>query len=152
MAAPPSKRVRLAHLEHFRRKVPHVSASALSAVLLEAKESGIPDLHDRRDFREARDAVLDEATPYGPIYQSVDVPIHAPRKRQHLQVIHPLAFLYLLLSTCVNFSNYVESIHAARPSSAASPWGLVLYSDEVTPGNQLAMDNKRKIQAVYFSF
>ena len=152
MAAPPSKRVRLAHLEHFRRKVPHVSASALSAVLLEAKESGIPDLHDRRDFREARDAVLDEATPYGPIYQSVDVPIHAPRKRQHLQVIHPLAFLYLLLSTCVNFSNYVESIHAAHPSSAASPWGLVLYSDEVTPGNQLAMDNKRKIQAVYFSF
>ena len=146
------KRQRLAHLERFRRKVPHLSASALSAVIAEGKLSGLPDLHDRRSIREARDAVLDDVTPYGPVYQSADVTESSGQPRQTLQFIHPLALLYVLLSTCVSFSAYVERLHDARPSSVDNPWSLVLYSDEVTPGNQLSVDNKRKIQAVYFSF
>ena len=56
-----------------------------------------------------------------------------------------------MLSTCVEFSNYVEGLHLDNPSSEARPWRLILYSDEVTPGNQLKVDNKRKIQAIYWS-
>jgi hypothetical protein len=147
-----AKRQRLADLERFRRRVPYVSQSALSAVLREAKASGIPDLSDRKHINEARGAALDMMTPYGKLQQSLDAAPVPPHTRQQLQVVHPLALLYVLLKTCVQFSDFVERLHDANPSSAAKPWNLCLYSDEVTPGNQLLSDNKRKIQAVYFSF
>ena len=146
------KRQRLAHLERFRRRVPYVSQSALSAVLQEAKTSGIPDLSNRKYISEARNAALDMSTPYGKLQQSIDATPRPPHARQQLQVVHPLALLHVLLATCVAFSDFVERTHDANPSSADKPWNLCLYSDEVTPGNQLLIDNKRKIQAVYFSF
>merc|ERR1712110_1174874 len=40
--------------------------------------------------------------------------------------------------------------HQELPLDA--PWNLLLYSDEVTPGNQMAPMNNRKFQAVYWSF
>ena len=39
-----------------------------------------------------------------------------------------------------------------NPSTPEAPWTLLLYSDEVTPGNPLATLNNRKIRAVYWSF
>ena len=33
-----------------------------------------------------------------------------------------------------------------------TPWNLVFYADEITPGSALSADNLRKIQAVYLSF
>ena len=41
---------------------------------------------------------------------------------------------------------------AARPASINQPWRLVLYLDEITPGNPLRPDNKRKITAFYVSW
>jgi hypothetical protein len=40
----------------------------------------------------------------------------------------------------------------AHPPSPETPWSLILYSDEVTPGNPLATHNKRKFHAIYWSF
>ena len=39
-----------------------------------------------------------------------------------------------------------------KPSTAADPWRLVLYSDEVVPGNQLSVSIKRNIWLIYFIF
>ena len=41
---------------------------------------------------------------------------------------------------------------AARRCPLAAPWNLILYHDEITPGNVLRPDNKNKIMAIYFSF
>ena len=41
---------------------------------------------------------------------------------------------------------------AEHPCSPAHPWNLIIYSDEVTPGNVLSTSNKRKLQCVYWSF
>ena len=30
-----------------------------------------------------------------------------------------------------------------NPSTEVSPWSIILYSDEVSPGNQLKADNRR---------
>ena len=38
------------------------------------------------------------------------------------------------------------------PPSLEKPWNLVLYTDEVTPGNPLATLNKRKFHTIYWSF
>ena len=40
----------------------------------------------------------------------------------------------------------------AKPPSPEAPWNLILYSDEVTPGNPLSPANHRKYQAIYWSF
>ena len=32
------------------------------------------------------------------------------------------------------------------------PWSLILYTDEVTPGNALATQTSRKVYAIYYSF
>lgn len=35
----------------------------------------------------------------------------------------------------------------AKPSTASMPWGLALYSDEVSPSNQLKAENRRNISS-----
>ena len=44
-----------------------------------------------------------------------------------------------------------SALHAAHPSHV-KPWRLIVYNDEVTPGNQLAHTHPRKVQCIYFSF
>ena len=61
------KHRKLDELERFRRRVPHASASALNALLREAKRSGVPELHSRGVIQEARNAKIGEDTEYGPI-------------------------------------------------------------------------------------
>ena len=64
---------------------------------------------------------------------------------------HPveLAFFSVALRVCVQFSLFVERLFDVDPPSAEHPWHVLLYSDEVTPGNQLSPANSRKIQAIY---
>ena len=53
---------------------------------------------------------------------------------------------------CQAMASFVERRLQERPGSIAAPWGLIFYSDEITPGNQLKPNNARKMQAVYYSF
>ena len=56
------KRRKLDELERFRRRSPYTSASDLSAVLQEVKQSGLPELDSRKDIREARGAAVGTET------------------------------------------------------------------------------------------
>ena len=153
MAARERRNRALEQLESFRRRVPHVSASALSAVLTEAKRQGIPELTSRADVQEARDVTMQQKTPYGELYKSVDLDhVKAGKPKVRLNYVNPFALLSVLLATCVGFSSFFEQVLLEKPSTAEQPWSLVLYSDEVTPGNQLAIANDRKTQVVYWSF
>ena len=75
-----------------------------------------------------------------------------PRVPPKLNFIHPFAFLSVVLRTCISFALFVERLFDVNPPSAERPWHVLLYSDEVTPGNQLSPANARKIQALYWSF
>ena len=49
--------------------------------------------------------------------------------------------------------SYAEMMNRATlGSSVAKPLRLIVYSDEVTPGNVLAPDNRRKFHAFYINF
>ena len=67
------ERRKLDELALLRRQVPFTSAGALSAVLLEVKRSGVPELHGRMGFKEARGAAVGTETEYGPLYQAADM-------------------------------------------------------------------------------
>ena len=148
---PRAKAAKLHDLNRFRRKLPHVSQSALSAMLQEAKTNGIPELTSRQDIAAARDELAKcTKTPFGPIHQTVDANTRAGGVKK-LALAHPIALLWYLLFTSCSFARYVERLHDEKPSSPDEPWNFILYSDEVTPGNQLKVDNKRKLQVVYGS-
>ena len=56
------RRAKLRKLDAFRRNLPHMSASALAAVLEAVDKEGIPDIHHRHALREARDEYSVQST------------------------------------------------------------------------------------------
>ena len=142
---------KLRRLNGFRRALPHVSASALSAILAEVAAEGMPELHSRRDLSAATAELMNESTPYGPIAQTVDVAT-TDGGTMRLLVAHPLALLWHAVRVARPFANFVQARLSEHPASAVQPWRLVLYADEVVPGNQLSHDNRRKVWVVYYSF
>ena len=141
MADKPAK---LRKLERLRRAVPHVSASALSAILREVRDD-MPELSTRQNIQEARVAATSEDTPYGPIFTTLSLIAVAGAAATTFDVINPFAYLYYVFFHCIAFRRAFELALLRFPVSAASPWRLIFYCDEVTPGNQLAQDNKRKV-------
>ena len=65
--SPSDRDAELQQSEAFRRSVPHVTMSALSAVLRQASSIGIPALSSRSQLREARERAINVTTPYGPL-------------------------------------------------------------------------------------
>jgi len=129
---------KLQRLNNLRRSVPHVSQSALSAILEDVNRNGVPDLINRNAIHESREAAVDMDTPFGKLHQVLELEPARGTKKIHLSVIHPLGLLWVLCSTCACFSCYMEQVMLALPPTFDNPWALILYSDEVTPGNPLA--------------
>jgi hypothetical protein len=67
--------------------------------------------------------------------------------------VNPLALMYRAFQQPNGgFYKLMRRRMGMYPSTPEKPWRLVLYSDEVVPGNQLSHDNKRKCWVVYFSW
>lgn len=146
------KRAKLRRLEDFRRKLPYISQTGLSKVIAVIREEGLPELGDRRDdIREARDTVLTEVTPYGPIAQQRTL-VTKTGGTYELDVAHPLAHLWTVAKQGGGFALYLLSCLKQNPPTADRPWRLIVYTDEIVPGNPLGSNNKRKSWVFYFSF
>ena len=140
-------------LEAFRRRLPHVTASALSAIIQDIDKHGLPGLSNRRDMMNARNVLANSMTPYGPIQQTLMLRgVNAANPAVPLLVNNPLAMLWQTCHSCAGFGKLLKRTHAATPSTQEQPWNLLLYSDEIVPGNPMAPTPTRKIQTIYFSF
>jgi hypothetical protein len=67
-------------------------------------------------------------------------------------IANPFAYLWSAVNSCTKFADFLKSRLLAKPPSPEEPWSVILYSDEVTPGNPLGNNNKRKFHAIYWSF
>lgn len=144
-----SKSVALATLGRGK----YVSQSALSAVLKEVKElPELPSATSRSSVKRARDELTESyQTPYGPVLQQYT--LHKDDGGQiTVPVLHPGAMLQYVVLHCKAFSDLLQQTLRDRPATHNRPYGLVWYSDEITPGNQLKHQNFRKMQAIYYSF
>ena len=63
-----------------------------------------------------------------------------------------MAMLWHCWETCDGWSDLLAEKHMQNPSSIDSPWSLILYTDEVTPGDVNATAPTRKVQTIYWSF
>ena len=150
MASNERKR-KLETLDRLRRRVPHVTQSALAGIITELKRTGIPELGRRADMREARDAKALEDTPYGPINKEVTLLAAHPGKRaQTMLIACPLAMLWRAHDECAPFRDFLHQRLAIEGCSAEKPWNMVLYCDEVLPGDQLGGRKKQKVSCNVF--
>lgn len=145
---------KLRKIEHLRRKLPHASASFFSALLkaVKADPSLAEGPSNRVDLKNARDAVvLHDRTAFGPMLTALKLAKDSG-EFMDIYVAHPFAVLEYSLNNAENFKEFFMSRLHTKPCTVEKPWHIILYSDEVTPGNVHAPLNKRKFQAVYWSF
>ena len=108
---------KLRKLNDFRRRLPHCTASALSAILSDVRKHGLPECGlDRNRLREARDLQNSEPTPFGPILQTAAV-IGKDDVEQQLTIAHPLAMLWVASSDSSSFSEFMQQKLKDHP-----PW------------------------------
>ena len=144
---------KLQKLDHTRRKLPFVSASACSAWIQAIKNdpSLLETPSQRKDFQQARDDLVGHQTAYGPMLQRISL-TKTDDSTMDLFVAHPWAVLETAVSKSQQLKSFITKQLRKNPCTADNPWHIVLYSDEVTPGNTHAPQNNRKFQAVYWSF
>ena len=146
MAECPAKRARLLDI---RTRIPYCSQSALAALLKIAETEELPS-GSRKDIAIARDSVSAIATPYGTLHQCISVRTTSGGELK-LEVQAPLGCLWQACRVSAQFSELAQRCYAAQPATIAAPWKLLLYCDEVIPGNQLAYNTGRKFWAWYWS-
>ena len=143
---------KLRKLNAMRRRLPHMSVSAMSALMREMQRDGVPEMHlGRKVFREARDLEAGEVTPLGPLLQPIAV-TDVNGAEQELIIGNPFALLWKAVNVDSSFGRYFSRMLLKKPSTSDKPWSLLLYSDEVTPGDPLAAVNLRRFHTVYWSF
>ena len=146
-----NRQAKLRRLNDFRRSKPHCSASALAQILADIKKNGLPEITDRNQMRVARDLVTCSDTAYGTILQIMDCD-DGREGFKKIPVANPFASLCKALEENESFRRFMKERLEEHPPSPEKPWLIILYSDEVTPGNPLATMNERRFQSIYWSF
>ena len=135
------------------RKV-HLTQRALVQVLKELGSWEELPTASRRKLKRARAAetASRSTSAFGNVMQDFTFRRENGEEAQ-IPVLHPAATLtYVRQRSSAYSADFLAGRLAQHPSSAHRPWRLILYSDEVSPGNQLKHHNARKTQTIYCSW
>ena len=139
---PADRALKRAAIGDLRYSLPMMSQRALVAICeWSQRYGGLPDVRSTKEVRRARaDASTNIATPYGQLTQS-----HV-FDGVSVEMVNPWSLIYHVMGTSSAFSELVLKVVVDGVLT------LILYCDEVTPGNQMLHKNPRKVQTIYFSF
>lgn len=131
-----------------------MSQSALSGILREvsrlwAEGVSIPSAQ-RHDIRRSRDSSSLRQTSYGLLHQSIP---HSTLDggTVTIEYQHPLAMLQTCVSDSPEFADMLLHAYNVQKPTLVRPWRLIVYGDEIVPGNVLAHDQQRKSWCIYWS-
>ena len=140
---------KLARVQSLRDRLPFVSQSALAALLRIACTEELPEA-PRKDIRDARNTASRISTPYGTLHKDLKFKDDEGNDIT-MEIAHPCAMLYHVSLVSASFSAIVLRTAQHTPPTLTEPWHIILYTDEILPGNQLAYKSRRKMWAVYWS-
>lgn len=130
-------------------KETQVTAVALSQVLQQARDTGIPEHSSPSTIARERHKQAFQETPYGKLLRTaaaektdgtfMDIPFESP-----------LAALHVAARDSEMFSAVLRETLEKQPTSPSNPLSIVLYNDEITPNDPLKTIS-RKTQTVYWS-
>jgi len=98
----------------------------------------------KRLQRAKNEGHCERTTPYGTVLQRMALPLAG---LPYWEYIHPMALLHYLTAISTSFASIMDS--CLEPGL---PLRLVLYIDEVCPGNPLRPEKSRTLQAIYWCF
>lgn len=127
----------------------YASQSAIEGLLKELKGRRIT-VTSRQSIKRAREKNINVDTPFGPVIQELEVE-KLNGKMDKIPYAHPWALMHSLLASCPDFKRFFDDRMAQCNPTESSPWRLIIYSDEITPGNVIAHDQRRRTQACYWS-
>ena len=99
----------------------------------------------RHAIRASANAAAKIETPYGRVVQQLHINTD---ELEYWDYVHPLALLYCLTDR----SSALGDVMAQCIGDGTKPLTVVIYLDEITPGNPLRMDTTRKIWGIYWLF
>ena len=134
-----------------RAKLLHVvSNTGLPSRKLQKVFAALRDFPELLDEPTSRDQ-LDEAYHY--IFEKCQArPITLPLidgDSFTWEVLHLGKTLEYLCSEVRGFAALLGRLLVEHPCSALSPWNLIMYCDEATPGSGIRLDHRRKTMCVY---
>jgi hypothetical protein len=142
---------KLRKLNDMRRKLPHMTASAMSALLDEMSQHCIPELHSRKQLAEATQREISAHTGYGPTL-SKSILVNKQGAGAEMLMINPLTLLQAAFGQGGSYTELVMDTLRKHPCSPDHPWSLAVYCDEVVPGSVISHENRRNEWVVYSSF
>lgn len=136
-----------------RRKF--ITIAALSMVLQEVKELGLPEHVSRSSIKRAREREFEQesSTPYGEVLRQISVGKDCTTGSTMLfWMLDPRATLYYLIQSSPKLEAFIRGRLVTHPSTMHNPWTIILYTDEIVSGDPLKPRNHRKTHAYYWSF
>lgn len=122
--------------------MPHVTKAALSAILDNVKQHGVPELTTAKHMREGNRLVVNQASAYGPLYEHKE--FHClDGSKATIGILHLFSFLHFAFKAGGSLYETMKDW--------VGPLGVILYTDELVVGNPLA-HSPRKLWAVYLTF
>ena len=134
-----------------RRK--YVSVAGLADVLKDIRDNGMPSAISRSAIKRSRDSEFDDyECPYAPILNSQIIGTDEDGNPCTFWMADSRAVLYFMISESPKLGDFMREKLAEHPCSIDNPWNIIVYNDEIAPGDQLLHHNRRKTQAFYYSF
>ena len=112
-------------------------AGWLRPYALQGMASGV-----RRKMSQAVGDHANASTPYGKVIQQMSLPL---TKLPLWDYVHPMALLYYLALISTAFGDMM-----AESAVPGVPMRVIIYIDEICPGNPLRPDKARTLQAIYW--
>lgn len=142
---------KIQRLQRLRAVLPFMSQAALAAVLKHATVEDLEANVNRSDVRAARNEATKINTPFGTVHQVIELQAAKGEDPISLEVQHPLAMLHYMASSSESLARLLQQTSQKSPCGLGRPWHIIVYCDEVLPGNQLAYKSARKAWAIYWS-
>ena len=136
-------------VNRMRYNLPFASQAALGAIMSLSAREELP-VANRNAIRHSRDQAVAAVTEYGPIHKVVKVQ-STDGEGIDLEVQNPQAMFAHMIKHNPSFARRVEAAYARKPPSAQAPWTIIVYGDEILPGNALAHTTNRKCWGIYWS-
>ena len=100
----------------------------------------------KKELTEASEHHAKQKTRYGTVVQQIEVGMPGLK---FLDICHPFAMLQYLCTISLPFG---DMLYTAVQKAAGQPLRLVIYADEMCPGNPFRPEKSRTLQCIYWTF
>lgn len=122
-----------------------LNAEGVLAAGVVADDASLTKQRGRHCIRQSAKKAANIETPYGRVVQQLHIDTD---ELKYWDYVHPLALLYCLTER----SSALGDIMTQCIGDGTKPLSVVIYLDEITPGDPCRMDTTRKIWGIYWLF